>query len=69
MSKLTIVDLHQEEELSSSNMGKVAGGAVVCISEPATGGSWCETFDQYFKEAALQGGPGGVIAAAAALKV
>jgi hypothetical protein len=23
---LTVVDLHQEEELSSSNMGKVAGG-------------------------------------------
>ena len=26
MSKLTIVDLHQEEEISSSRMGKVAGG-------------------------------------------
>jgi len=26
MSKLTIVDLHQEEELSSSSAAKVAGG-------------------------------------------
>lgn len=31
---LTIVDLHQEKELSSSRMGKVAGGLSCSVTAP-----------------------------------
>ena len=31
MSKLTIVDLHKEEELSSSDMAKVAGAGISTV--------------------------------------
>jgi len=34
MSNLTIVDLHKEEELSTSSVGKIAGGT--CAPEAAS---------------------------------
>jgi len=66
---IKIEDMTVSKELDVSETSTVRGGAVVCMSEPATGGSWCVSFVEYFQTAALQGGAAGVIAAAAALKV
>jgi hypothetical protein len=69
MSKLTIVDLQKAEELSASDLGKVAGGSRVVAD---AGSFTCDPnvhgvpLDQALQVAAITGGPGAVIAAAGA---